>query len=547
MSKNVKTEKKSPVNMFFSGVAILTIASILVKSVGLISKIVLNTVVGSEGAGYYSTAYEIYAFLYVISTSGLPIAISIMISKCKARGKLKEAKKTYDVALIMFIIIGTILTSLMIIFSQNIAQFISAPDTTICIIAVAPTLLFICISSCLRGYFQGYQLMRPTAISQFIEAVCKVGVGVGFAIYAISMGYDTYTVAAFTILGVTVGVFLGMCYLYVRKLFFKEKQFYNHDLVESDKSEIKTKSIIKELISIAVPITISSSVLSLTTIIDTFMVQSRLLESGVGEDMVRVLYGDYTTLVISMINLPTILIYPIANALVPLISSAIAKNDLAGSDNMRAFSLRVINIISIPCALGLGIFSKPILDLLMFTESSVNRASSWLSIGAVSVVLLGLIASTNAFLNTAGKQKLPILSMLAGAIVKLISNYFLIGNLGIYGAPISTVLCYFTAASLNIFFTVKYVGKLPNVKKIFVLPLFCGVFSIGTSALIYLALDLIMPGKIATVICILLSVVIYLFMILRTKTVTNNEIKLLPHGEKIVKVFTKIGFLSKKC
>ena len=448
MKKDIKTDKKSPVNMFFSGVAILTVASILVKSVGLISKIVLNTVVGAEGAGYYSTAYEIYAFLYVISTSGLPIAISIMISKRRARGQIKEAKKIYDVALIMFVLLGTLLSGLMIIFSKSIAQFISAPDTAICIVAVAPTLLFICVSSCLRGYFQGYQLMRPTAISQFIEAVCKVGVGVGFALLAISLGYkDPYTVAAFTILGVTIGVFLGMCYLYVRKLFFKDKSYYNSEAIVKNEKPLKTKGIIKELISIAIPITISSAVLSLTTIIDTFMVQSRLLSSGVAESTVRVLYGDYATLVISMVNLPTILIYPIANALVPLISSAIANNDHKSSSNMRAFSLRVINIISIPCALGLGIFAKPILDLLMFTEASVENACGLLSIGAVSVVFLGIISATNAFLNTMGKQKLPILSMVAGAVVKLVSNYFLIGEFGIYGAPISTVLCYFTATS----------------------------------------------------------------------------------------------------
>ena len=341
--------------------------------------------------------------------------------------------------------------------------------------------------------------------------------------------------------------FLGMCYLYVRKLFFNEKEFYQNDKIQEVEKPIKTKSIIKELASIAIPITISSTVLSLTTIIDTFMVQSRLLSSGISENMVRVLYGNYMTLVIPMINLPTILIYPIANALVPLISSAIAKKDYISSDNMRGFSMRVINIISIPCALGLGIFAKPILDLLTFTESSVDRASSWLSIAAVSVVLLGLIAATNAFLNTAGKQKLPIISMLAGAIVKLISNYFLIGQFGIYGAPISTVLCYFTAATLNIFFTVKFVGKLPNVKKIFGLPLLCGVISIGGSALIYIFLDMIMPGKIATIICIVLSVISYLFLILRTKTVTKEEIEMLPHGEKISKLLFKIGFISKKC
>ena len=123
--------------------------------------------------------------------------------------------------------------------------------------------------------------------------------------------------------------------------------------------------------------------MSLTIIIDTFMVQSRLLASGMSEDIVRIYYGDYTTLVISLINLPTILIYPIANALVPMITGAITTKDYKKAENMRSFSLRVINIIAIPCALGLGIFSRNILDLMMFTSGSVERAAPWLSVGAV--------------------------------------------------------------------------------------------------------------------------------------------------------------------
>lgn len=547
MVKNKKAAGKSAVSMFFSGVVILTVANILVKSVGLISKIVLNTVVGSVGAGYYSSAYEIYAFLYVISTSGLPVALSILISKCRAHGKLKEAKKTFDVSLVVFLIIGGVLSCLLIFFSNNIAELISAPETSICIVAVAPTILFICLSSCLRGYFQGYQQMRPTGMSQFIEALCKVLVGVGFALYAKSQGYNDYQVAAFTILGVTVGVFLGMVYLYIRKLFFKDHTYYIETPILENETPKRTRDIIKDLAVIAIPITLSSAVLSLTTIIDTFMIQGRLLESGISEELVRIYYGDYTTLVISMVNLPTILIYPIANALVPMISSAVANRNLRASENMRSFSMRIINLISIPCALGLGLFSHPILDLLMFSKDSVDRASSWLSIGAISVIFLGIIAATNAFLNTAGKQRLPIISMVVGAVVKIVTNYTLLPIIGIYAAPLSTVLCYLFAASLNIFFTVKFVGKLPNLSKIFGMPLLCALISVGGSALIYMAISKFMPGKIATIICILLAVVSYLFLVLRTKTVTREEIEALPKGKKITSIFARLGFLGKKC
>lgn len=389
--------------------------------------------------------------------------------------------------------------------------------------------------------------MRPTGVSQLIEALCKVFVGVGFALYAKSQGYNDYQVAAFTILGVTVGVLLGMVYLYIRKLFFKEQTYFVEAPILEEETPKRTGEIIKDLAFIAIPITLSSAVLSLTTIIDTFMIQGRLLESGLSEELVRIYYGDYTTLVISMVNLPTILIYPIANALVPMISSAVANKNLRASENMRAFSMRVINLISIPCALGLGLFSKPILDLLMFSQSSVERASSWLSIGAISVIFLGIIAATNAFLNTAGRQRLPIISMVVGAVVKIISNYFLLPVIGIYAAPLSTVLCYLFAASLNIFFTVKFVGKLPNLGKIFGMPIFCALISVGGSALIYMVLSRFIPSKIATIICILVAILSYVFLVLRTKTVTREELELLPNGKKISSLCLKLGFLSKKC
>ena len=554
MKENTSCDKKSSVNMFFSGVVILTIANIMVKSVGLISKIALNRVVGSVGAGYYSSAYEIYAFLYIISTSGLPVALSIMVAKSRARGRFKEAKRIFDVAIVVFLIIGTVFASMLILLSSKISSAISAPETTLAIIAVAPTILFVCLSSCFRGFFQGYQMMQPTAISQFIEACCKVLVGVGFALWAKSQGYSDYEVAAFTILGVTVGVFLGMVFLYFRKLFFKDKLINKRYLNElntvngycvcEDTSCRSVSQLFKDLMRIAIPITISSAVLSLTIIIDTFMVQGRLLASGLPELSVRIQYGDYTSLVISMCNLPTVLFYPIANALVPLISAAHESKDYAASRKMRSLSLRVINMIAIPCALGLSFFSYPILDLLMFKQNSVTQAAPWLSVAAISVIFLGVLSATNAFLNTAGKQMLPIISMLVGAGVKLISNYFLVEAFGIVGACISTVLCYFCAATLNLFFVVKHLGKLPGMRRAFVMPILCGVTAIGISAYMYVLLSALIYGKIAAVLCIIIAVVGYIFMVVKTKTVRKDEILMLPKGEKAVKFLEKVKFLS---
>ena len=206
--------------------------------------------------------------------------------------------------------------------------------------------------------------------------------------------------------------------------------------------------------------------------------------------------------------------------------------------------MRVINMIAIPCAIGLSLFSYPILELMMFEHKSVVTAAPWLSVSAISVIFLGIIASTNAFLNTTGKQRLPIISMLVGAGAKLISNYFLVEQWGMYGAPISTIICYLCAASMNIYFTIKYVGKLPSIKKSILLPFLCGIIAIGGSALIYWGLTTFMMSRIATVICILSSVLVYLLLILKTKIVTEEEIAMLPKGENIIKLLKKVRFLS---
>lgn len=386
--------------------------------------------------------------------------------------------------------------------------------------------------------------MSPTGVSQFIEASVKVAIIVALSLWARKQGYDDYVVAAFAILGVTIGVFCGMVYLYIKKLFFKEKD-YNFEYLEFENDECKTtKQILKELFLIAIPITISSSVLSLTTILDTLMIQRRLLSFGLNPELVKLSYGNYTTLVISMFNLPTILLYPIANALVPLITATREKNDIEATERMRSLSIRVIMMIAFPCAVILGVFSYPIYHLLMFQEASAKMSAPWLSVAAISVVFLGLIASTNVFLNTAGHQKLPIISMIVGAGVKLISNYLLLGTIGIYGAPVSTVLCYLSAASLNIYFTIKYVGKLPNIRKSFFLPFIISIISVCISAEVYIFSSMILPDRISTVISLILTFILYIIFILKTKTITKEEISMLPKGEKITNILMKCKILT---
>ena len=385
--------------------------------------------------------------------------------------------------------------------------------------------------------------MGPTAISQLIEAFCKVGIGVTLAIWARSKGYADHVVASYTILGVTIGVFLGMIFLYVRKMFFKDEEYFLD--IDLDNQKRKTAELFKEMIRIAIPITLSSSVLSLTTVLDTVMVQNRLLDYGMNEISVRIYYGDYTSLVISMFTLPTIFLYPIANALVPVIATAHESGNKKREEMLRALGVRVVIIIAMPCAIGLSVFSKPILNLLMFKADSVERAGSWLSVAAVSVLFLGLISITNSFLNSVGKQKLPIISMIVGALVKLVSNYFLLGEIGIMGAPISTVLCYLAASTLNIAFVIKYVGSLPSINDAVLKPFGCATFAVLCSAITYYFIIAFINIRIATIASIFLASILYLLLIFKFKAITQEELALMPKSNLLIKLLRKIKFLPK--
>ena len=319
--RDMKTKNTS--KLFFSGVIVLTVTNLIVKAIGLMFKIPMNHIVGDEGMGYYNSAYTFYTYLYMVSTAGLPTAISIMISDSRAKRQLKQAKSIYRIAMTVFCIIGVVSMLIMLFGSGLMSKAIGAENTKYSIMAIAPTLFFICIASALRGYFQGYQQMVPTAISQFLEAACKLGIGIVFAKYAISQGYEIYIVAAYATVGLTSGALLSMLFMMFSKLLFKEQQYDAEYIAQGeDDSVLPKKTLLKKLILIALPITISASVMSLTNLIDAAIVQRLLQSTGLSQVAATELYGNYTSLAVPMFNLPPVLIYPISYSIVPLLTAA---------------------------------------------------------------------------------------------------------------------------------------------------------------------------------------------------------------------------------
>ncbi len=538
MSTN-HTDTKNYGKQFFSGVAILAISTFIVKIIGLFYKIPMMKYLQAEGMGYFNSAYEIYSLFFVIATAGIPVAISIMISENKAQGKLENIKRIYKISLVVLGIIGLFGTLLLALANTQLAKWIRNDLASYSILAISPTLLLICVSSAIRGYFQGNQSMLPTAVSQVIEALGKLVLGLGFAMIALAKGYSLPKVASFATLGLTLSVALSLLFLILYKLIYKIRT----DSIATNISTDKSNQIVKSLFQIAIPITLSSTILSLTKIIDMTMILGRLNDIGYSQTEANSIYGSYSTMAVSIYNLPSTLISAISLPLVPMLSAALQTKDAKKEKSVMASSLKLTALIGFPSGLGISVFAKPILSLLFKSQiEEIEYVAPLLSMLGLSVFLSSMITITNAILQAYHLEKKPIISMIMGTIVKIILAYVLIGNasINIYGAPISTFFSVLTIVSINLFYIIKKCGKLSSVYSLFIKPFIATAISMAAGVGIYVLLDTLVLGGIQILLTILLVAIIYAVCILKLKVINDEEIMILPMGEQIYKILKKI-------
>ncbi len=535
-------------NSFFSGVVILTISNLLVKAAGLLFKIPMNYIIGDTGMGYYNSAYSIYTFFYMLSTSGLPVALSVMVSENRSRGNTGGAKTVYRMALVIFAFIGISVFALMFFMSDVLCELIKSDRSSASVIAIAPTMLFICISSAYRGYFQGCGNMVPTAVSQLIEAALKLVFGVAAASFAIRRGYSIELVAAYAVSGLTVGSLAGMAYLIVHKLIRGDRDAHSAEIPERSVSTDR-RAVLRRFVKISFPVTVSASVMSLTNMLDTALIQRMLLRSGMTEEMSTTLFGNYTSLAVPMFNLPPVLVYPIAYSLVPVVASAFASGRRERATTAIEASLRCAVIIGLPCALGLSVLADPIL-CLFYKESSAHLAAPLLSVLAPSSLFVCILAVTNSILQGCGRERLPVISMLAGAAVKLISSIILLDRYGIMGAPISTFLCYLAVTVLNFMFVVKSCEVKLYFRKTFLKPLVSSVLCAVTAFYSNKLLCTFCDARVACLLSVVFAATVYAVSIFATRAVNLEEINSLigkrtstdvPIGKE-----DKIGRINKK-
>lgn len=536
---------------FVKGAFILIFANLIVKVIGALFKIPLHNAIGAGAMSYFQQAYSYYALFFMFSTAGLPVAISRIIAASNVKGNHREVEKIYSVAMKLFFGIGLIGSLLLALLSQVIANAVAVPELSVCILAISPTLFFICLTSACRGYFQGLQNMVPTAVSQTIEAASKLVIGLGAGIWAKNQGYSDAVVASCVLLAITIGVVFSFIFVFVAKTWGKKQR----ELEPSSLPVRSSGSILKELVSIAIPITLSSSIMYLTSVIDSSIVIRRLMDIGYAKETAQVIFGSYSSMAVTMYNLPPNFVNPFAISLIPQIAASLAKGAKESAKKAMDSTLRFACTIILPCAFGMGALSRRLLSLLYVNESipldnggtleTVELAGQLLQILAPSILFVSIIYVTSAMLQASGNERLSIISALLGVGTKLISSYVLLGipSLGIYATPISTGLCYLVIVICNFLFLIRRTGYRPSMGKLFFKPLLAGI-ACGASAILFSsALDLFLSEKLATVLAIGLAALVYLGVLLLIRGINEEDVVLLPKGEAILRLMKKCKLL----
>jgi stage V sporulation protein B len=528
-----KDQKQS----FLMGTAILTASTLLVKVLGLLFSIPLANLISTDGMADFYTAYDIFAVFLMISTAGLPIAVSRMVGTAYSQGRKKEADVVFSVAFWLFFSLGLVGSIVMFTFSRQIAVYVmDSPGSEYAIMALAPTLFFISIMSALRGYFQGRSNMIPTAMSQVIEAVTKVFIGVGLAAYIITQYQMDSWAAVGAIVGVSISAFLGTIYLVMYKV---RQNKLDKEVPDTDSVMISRKATLKNLLWFAVPITLGSCFLSVLDLADVAVLMDRLQGSAgltllEAKDL-RGMLGNAR----KFFDLPGAFVIPLSTSLLPVLSGAVATKDQEGINRITASSIRITFLISIPATVGMILFSQPICELLLFNQpDSIDKTAQILAVLSIAIVFNGTLYTTNAIIQAFGKPIIPVINMSIGGVLKITLSYLLTGipQINVMGSAISTVVSYFVIMILNFIVIRRMLPQLTSIVRM-VLPLLgASLIMGGVSYGFYFLLSQVISPKLVTVPAILLAVVVYAFCVVLLKGVSYDDVSSLPKGETIARL-----------
>lgn len=537
--------KKNKGSSFIKQAAILACAGLLVRVIGFLYRLPLTNMIGDEGNGIYSAGYYLYNFFLVMSSAGLPVAISKMVAEKIALGQYTNARKTFKVSMVVAGVLGFICMVLMLAFAEDFCSWVKSERSYYCIITLAPTVFVVSILSVYRGYFQGRGTTVPTAISQIVEQIFNAVLSVYFAwLFMNVMGKGVEFGAAGGTAGTGIGALAGLITIMV--IYVLNAKRINQSYGE-DKKDYHVQTfgeITSDLFRIAVPVITGTAIFSMTNLIDMVMVNSRLAATGIyTSDEIDALYGLLTGKYVTLTTLPVVISTSLATAAIPTIATSMVLKDTEAVKTKVDTTLRVTMIISIPAAVGLGALGDQILYMLF---PNYPDGGNLLKAGALSIILLALSQISTGVLQGIGKAKAPAINALIGSVAKIPVNYVLIAvpSINIIGAVISTTVCYLFASLLNFRALVKTTGVKPDYVGMLVKPSIASVFMALVCIFGYKLLYMLIPNNTAaTLIVIVLAILVYFVTMVLIKGFAREDLRMLPMGGRLITLLERFGLL----
>ncbi len=548
MRKAVKQKGAS----FMKNVLILMFAQISVKLLGLIYRLVITNAegFGNTGLGYYSTGYQIYSLLLALSSIGIPSVVSKMVSERIAIGDNKGAQRIFKISMTFFVSLGLVFSLLLFFAAEPIATLVfNVPDVKYVMQVLAPAIVFVAASAVFRGYFAGQNDMKPTSASQILEQFFNCVLSITF-VYAL-IGKEPYIMAAGGNLSSTLAIIITFMYLI---LYYKRRKIRVSKKQISPERNKTNGQLLKAILAMSIPITISSVISVVNPIIDSSTV-SRCIQTAFasiitgGKEALEAYAMNMTGILAKMdtlVGLPVAINVAFSTALTPAIAAAIAKKDYKTASKRLSFSLFSSLIIVLPCAVGFIALAQPILNLIYPTASD---GANILMLYSISMIFIALSQTINGGLYGLNKTKTPAIALAVGALIKFILNIVLISNpnMGIIGAGISSIVCQvvaFTICFTSLRKSIRLNLKLKNnIVKPIIAAVIMGVFVYFINA----GLSKVINGNIATIISILCGALIYVAMILLTKSLKKEDILMIPFGSKVYPILVKIGIYKEDC
>lgn len=521
-------------NSFFGGAAILAAGIILVKIISAVYKIPLVNILGSSGYADFTAAFNIFNILLMISTAGIPVAMSKMISQAQTQGRLNQVRKIFRVAFTFFLVLGVVCSLVMLIFSKQFAGIMNNTKAVWCIRMLSPSVALVCCLACFRGYAQGHRNMTPSSVSQIIEALFKLIVGLSLAWFLITVLKKEDSIgAAGAIVGVTVSELVAVIYMAVD--FFRTRR--EEPLRGGDRPD-SAESILKTCLSLAIPISLTSASTSIITAVDNSLVMGRLQNALLmTEEAARVLMGNYTG-VQTVYQIPASLMVAITASVIPAVTVCFTNRDRTGAARIVGSALKTAALIAIPSGVGMIVLGTPITKLL-FSSLDPEIAGPILSILGLANIFVCMMLVCNSVLQSHGILNIPIITMLIGGIIMVIFDYVMVGNpdIGIFGSPIGSCICYGITCILDMIVVKRIVPRCPSFLKLFAKPVIASAIMGGAAWGSYgLLFKLTSSNGFATLAAVAIAVVVYAVLIVALKVLTRDDLSLMPKGDKIAKL-----------